>query len=349
MMPEVGTRFRITACSIEKTERDDALGGIAPLTPKAGCFMIAVQRSLILIASVVALHLATGVEARAQDASEFFLRLNRLENQVRDLSGQVEQLKFENRRLQDQARKFQEDVEFRFQDLSSGGGKAAPATTPRSRPATPPERRGDVFDPSADPNAPGAPRPLGQRRSDLAPADPEATGGVAIIDQSAPDDEPGQPLDLSGVGSTPAVARPAAGPRTASIAATTSLDPRAQYQGAVALLQRKQYEDAEMGLRQFLQSNPRDRLVPDATYLLGETYLSRGRYREAAEQYLKVTTDYGKSRRAPEGMLKLAISLNALGARSQACATLGEVDRKYPQAGAAVRQGVAREQARAKC
>ncbi|MFC7396253.1 tol-pal system protein YbgF [Chelatococcus sp. GCM10030263] len=310
--------------------------------------MIAVQRSLIVIAGVVALHLTGSVEARAQDASEFFLRLNRLENQVRDLSGQVEQLKFENRRLQDQARKFQEDVDFRFQELGGGGGKAAPATPPRSRPAAP-ERRGDAFDPSADPNAPGAPLPLGQRQSDLAPADPEATGGVAIIDQSAPDDEAGRPLDLSGVGRTPPATRPAAGPRTASIAATTTLDPRAQYQSAVALLQRKQYEDAEMGLRQFLQSNPRDRLVPDATYLLGETYLSRGRYREAAEQYLKVTTDYGKSRRAPDGMLKLAISLNALGARSQACATLGEVDRKYPQASATVRQGVAREQARAKC
>ena len=312
--------------------------------------MTAVQRSLIVAAGVVALHLAGGGIAKAQDASDFFLRLNRLENQVRDLSGQVEQLKFENRRLQDQTRKFQEDVDYRFQELSGGGGKGAPSATPQSRPAPPaPQRRGDVFDPSADPNAPGAPRPLGQARSDLAPADPRAPGGVALIDQSGQDDGAGAPLDLSGVGGTPPVTRTAAPQRTASIAATTTIDPRSQYDTAVALLQRKQYEEAEMSLRQFLQSNPRDQLVPDATYLLGETYLSRGRYREAAEQYLKVTTDYGKSRRAPEGMLKLAVSLNALGARQQACATLDEVGRKYPKAGASVRQSVARERARAKC
>lgn len=49
--------------------------------------------------------------ARGSDTSSL-LRLDRLENQVRALNGQVEQLQFQNRKLEDQLRKFQMDVDF---------------------------------------------------------------------------------------------------------------------------------------------------------------------------------------------------------------------------------------------
>jgi TolA-binding protein len=42
------------------------------------------------------------------------------------------------------------------------------------------------------------------------------------------------------------------------------------------------------------------------------TYFQRSRPREAAEQYLKVTTDYAKSQRAPESMVRLGQTLAAL-------------------------------------
>ena len=118
---------------------------------------------------------------------------------------------------------------------------------------------------------------------------------------------------------------------------------------AVGHIREKRYEQAEMSLRQFIQSHPRDGHVPAATYWLGESYLQRNRSREAAEQFLKVSTDYARSPQAPEAMLKLGVSLNALGAREQACATLAELDRKFPAAGSGVRQGVVREQKRARC
>jgi tol-pal system protein YbgF len=89
--------------------------------------------------------------------------------------------------------------------------------------------------------------------------------------------------------------------------------------------------------------------VPDATYWLGESYLQRNRYREAAEQFLNVSTDHPTAGRAPEALLKLGVSLNGLGARDRACAVFSELDRKYPQAGPSIRQSSDREQKRAKC
>ena len=104
-----------------------------------------------------------------------------------------------------------------------------------------------------------------------------------------------------------------------------------------------------MAFRSFLQSHPRDRYVPDATYWLGESYLQRNRPREAAEQFLAVSTEYPQSQKAPDALLKLGIALNALGARDRACAVFAELDRKYPQAAPTVRQGSEREQKRARC
>ncbi len=134
-----------------------------------------------------------------------------------------------------------------------------------------------------------------------------------------------------------------------SVAATGSGDPKADYDAAYAFVVQRQFEQAEMGFRRFLQSHPRDRLVPDATYWLGESYLQRNRPREAAEQFLNISTDYPKSIKAPDALLKLGMSLNALGARDRACAVFAELDRKYPQASPNVRQGAEREQKRAKC
>jgi tol-pal system protein YbgF len=89
--------------------------------------------------------------------------------------------------------------------------------------------------------------------------------------------------------------------------------------------------------------------VPEATYWLGESYLQRSRYREAAEQFLNLSAEHPNAPKAPDALLKLGMALNGLGARDRACAVFAELDRKYPQAPAPVRQGSEREQKRNKC
>lgn len=314
-----------------------------------------IARFIVGLPLIVPLVLAAG-SGHAQDAADFVVRLNRLEGQMRQLSGQIEQLQFENRQLKDQLRKFQEDVDFRFQDSAGRTAKPArPSVQPTPGGQTP-GRRGDAFDPGQNPGAPGAPRVLGSTTpSAPLPLPGGALGGSAgpgsigdILDEDAPP-AAGGPLNLGAIqrgepGAPPPPAR--SGP---SVAATGSPDPRADYDSAYAYLLQKEYERAEMGFRGFLQSHPRDKLVPDAVFWLGETYAQRNRQREAAEQFLKVTTDHGRSAKAPDAMLKLGIALMALGAREQACATYAELERKYPQASASVRQGVEREQRRARC
>ena len=300
-----------------------------------------------LLTTALALSLAT--PACAQDVSDLLVRLNRLESQVRQLSGQNEQLQFENKRLSDQLAKFQKDVEFRFQDMQPASKPgAAPANAPAkpAAPAQPGQKRSDAFDPSAQPQAPGAPQSLG------------VTDIIAKDSQTAPT----QPLDLSSMSRPGASAAPQT---TASIVPPSALPAQVQgmnpvkpaavqstadaYENGMALMNARQFDQAEMAFRQFLTANPRSPNVSNAHYWLGESYLKRNRYTDAAEQYLTVYQTYPKSSVAPDALVKLAVSLRGMGQKQQACATLAEVGRKYPNASSDVRGAVQREQKRAAC
>jgi tol-pal system protein YbgF len=322
------------------------------------------RRLFIFFAFALALAASLAAPAAAQDAADAIVRLNRLESQFRQISGQMEQLQYENRQLKEQLRKFQEDVEFRFQEGRGGSRPSSPTTTP-SRPAQPPaqsapaqpQRRSDLFDPSEAPDAPGAPRPLGT----TAPSAPLAAdanrpmplpGGqlAGIGDLIEQDDLDGAPMDGGGHDRMAALPQGAMAERPGpSVAATSVGNPRSDFDATYASFSQKQYDQAEMGFRRFLQSNPRDKLVPEATFWLGETYLQRSRYREAAEQFLNVSAEHPDTAKAPDALLRLGISLNGLGAKDRACAVLAELDRKYPQASAPVRQASDREQKRIKC
>ena len=299
-----------------------------------------------LAALVLSAALAGGVvPATAQDAADLLVRTTRLENQLRQMSGQIEQLQFENRRLSEQLRKFQEDVDFRLNEKGGGGrpntAAPGPSGAPPSGGAPQRQRRCAAFDPTTQHGAAGAPQQLG--------------GGGAIAgiieDDYAAGPATGQPLDLQGVGRpVPQGGLPQDRPRGASVAAASGpQSAKEAYDLAFASLQRKECEQAEMGFRQFLQSYPRDRQAVDATYWLGESYLQRQRYREAAEQFLKISRESPKATKAPDSLLKLGMSLNGLGAKEQACATYAKVGVDYPSASNSVRQGIARERRRSGC
>jgi tol-pal system protein YbgF len=259
------------------------------------------------------------------DAGALVVRVDRLENQLRAANGAIEELQNQNRRLQDQLKKFQEDVEFR---LNNGHGGPPIAENP---PPAKPGKRSDAFDPGADPNAVGAPRPIG------------TTTPSAPLAQTAP--PLNAPLELSRANPNPA---PPSGPLSEEPAEPTVIsgpggspdDPRDQFNAAYETYRAGQYEKAEQQFRAFLAKNAASKMAPDAVFFIGESFFKRSRPREAAEQYLKLSTDYSKSSRAPESMLRLGQSLAALGNNEQACATLGEVGRRYPRATATVSKSV---------
>jgi tol-pal system protein YbgF len=147
----------------------------------------------------------------------------------------------------------------------------------------------------------------------------------------------------------PQSARNAAAAGAALATLAPSRSPRDEYDLAYGYVLRKDYALAENAFRSFLSKYPDDRLVGDATYWLGESMFQRQRFRDAAEAFLNVSTKYESIAKAPDALLRLGQSLAALGEKDAACASLGEVLRKFPRASAGVKQGVEREQKRVRC
>ena len=271
---------------------------------------------------------------RAQDLGEIMIRLDRLEAENRRLTGQLEQAQNLARRLDDQLKRFQQDVDLRFQDQA--GRPGAPRAAAPARP-----RRDDAFDPNAQPAAPGAPLVLGA--TPPSPPLPNAAAAPRVVG-ATPTSPSSPPLPNA------AAAPPAApAPGTPLPPSAPPANAQEAYNQARATVQRGEYELGETQLRDFLRVYPRDGRAAAATFQLGETFFRRSRHREAAEQYLEVSTKYQKSQLAPESLLKLSMSLRSLGEKEQACGTLAEVGRRYPQVNDNLKRAVERELSRAQC
>ncbi len=285
-----------------------------------------------------------GAAGDPNQTAELVLRVNQLEEELRQANGRIEELENAEHRLETELQKFRQDVEYRFGDRSEGAPPAPDvAEAPQSpgEPAAParPRKSSDAFDPDADPNAPGAPRPLGTTPPST-PLVREAPGAAA-----------GQPLEL-GKAPAPESSKgppPPSGPTIVGSGVAMLDQPREQFNAALQAFQAGQYPEAEAGFKAFLAANPSHRMSADAIFYIGETYLQRSRPREAAEQYLKVTTDYSKSSRAPESMVRLGQTLAALGNNEQACATLTEFGKRYPAASASVKKLAEHESAKDHC
>jgi tol-pal system protein YbgF len=139
-----------------------------------------------------------------------------------------------------------------------------------------------------------------------------------------------------------------AGPQERT-AALPGGDAASLYRQAYGDLLQQDYPAAEAAFRQFLALYPSDKLAGNAQYWLGETHYARGDYKSAADAYLKGYKTYQKSEKASDTLLKLGMSLAALGQKQEACSTFGELDAKYPKAPAAVRDQAKNERAKAGC
>jgi tol-pal system protein YbgF len=94
---------------------------------------------------------------------------------------------------------------------------------------------------------------------------------------------------------------------------------------------------------------PTDQRAPDAQYWIGDSLFQRGMYREAGQEFNSGYRAYPKSSKAPDSLLRLGMSLTALGQREAACAVYSELVKRYPDAPHALLQQVKTEQASGTC
>ncbi|MGY2983459.1 tol-pal system protein YbgF [Bradyrhizobium sp. USDA 4508] len=336
-------------------------------------------------AAAIAALLAVSAPVFAQsDDSDAEMRIERLENQLRQLTGQNEELQYRNRQLEERLRQLGGQPPGPAGQAPAGQPVAAapPAQQPQAYPqaqpgyAQPQQGYGQPQQGYGRPPQGGydqqqqiaAPAPIAQ---EPAPAASGRRGRGDAFDPNQNPNAPGAPRALGG-GGMPMPGEAAVGapggrgageplnlgntsPQRApgASAALTTLPPSAtskdEFDLGIGYMQRRDYALAEETMKNFGQKYPNDPLVADSQYWLGESYFQRQQYRDAAETFLGVTTKFDKSAKAPDALLRLGQSLAALKEKEAACAAFGEITRKYPRASGGVKAAVDREQKRVKC
>lgn len=302
-----------------------------------------------VVAAVLLAGCSFAVPVMAQDQTS---RLDLLEQQVKQLTGQVEVL----------------NHELELMKAAQKQGAADPVAVPALRSSAtaavlPPEAGETISDPTpvaaraatrvvvgADgaemavpaPDAPEAataspPQVLGTLGTSAArPGDGGFQGQVLV----APGSE--EAASVQGGMTTPEAA-------VEQVALASPADtPESLYERSNERLLRRQFDGAAQGFRDFLTKYPDHALAGSAQFWLGETYYQQGDYAQAAQNFLNGYRSYGKSRRAADSLVKLGMSLNRLGQKGQACAAFGSVAGDYPTAVEA-KQRAAAEAKRAGC
>jgi len=125
--------------------------------------------------------------------------------------------------------------------------------------------------------------------------------------------------------------------------------PGEQYAFAVSFMKIGDYETAEFALKEFIEKNKDHDLAGNAQFWYGETFRIRQLYSDAATAYLDGYQNYPKSKKAPDNLLKLGVTMVQLGEKDQGCKMISGVKKEYPKASKSVLQKAQYEQKKFKC
>jgi tol-pal system protein YbgF len=272
-------------------------------------------------------------------AAQQQVQAQEFQRQLTELTGHIERVELKLNDVAAQLERMQKDTEYRLGVLEGGGatmgaapGAAMGANTTGQDPSMaggqavtavppPPNTHVTADTPQSAPPPSGQPGVLGTLSAQQAANLPQAPAGAA--EEAAA--RAGQQVPVPSGGALPADA-----------------SPREQYEYATNLIQRGSYDEAEAALKAFLSQNPKDSLAGNAQYWLGETYYVRNDFKNAAIAFAEGYQKYPESQKAPDNLLKLAMALGQQGQKENACVALRQLEKRYPDAAANVKDRATR-------
>lgn len=239
------------------------------------------------------------------------VRFTEMQEQMRRLQGKLEEVEFQNRQLKEQLEKAQKDNEFRFTQLEH---KAAPALSNSKSDKAEPADKAEKAEKSADgeDNSAAAEHENTAKNSD---------NGSTKTEEKILKVPDGVDMD----------------------------NPRDNYNYAFRLLRQAKHEEAGQAFEGFIKKFPKDPLVGNAYYWLGESYYARKDFVKAADSFRQGFEVDAKGAKSADNLLKLAMSLSALKQNDKACVVLGQLVKKYPDASDTLKQKAKQERERIAC
>ena len=250
------------------------------------------------------------------------VRLTDLENDLRTMTGTLENFGFKVNQIGERLDKLVSDIDFRLSALEAG--RVGTAGQSLSAPA------------------PGGVQTVDTTKTPPVNNEPGTLGTVSAKAVAAIDSKAQQKTINDGQSIKPPKAKEKLG-------VLPEGTPRQQYNYASGLLRQTRYAEAEVALKEFIERNRDNPLASNAQYWLGETYYVRDAYAEAAKTFYEGYQAAPTGAKALDMLLKLGMSLAGLGNKASACITFNKVLTDFPGATGTVRSKIAREQKRNSC
>ena len=241
--------------------------------------------------------------------TKHLLKLNEIEDQFRELTNKFEEVNFKLDKLSSRVSKIQSDTQLRFSDLENND---SPNNVKEKKSALPGSAKPQDF--GAAPGYETSNLPKEQSINSV------ETAQTVISEETEKRESllPEKPAEE-------------------------------QYEFAVSFMKIGDYETAEFALREFIDKNKDHDLAGSAQYWYGETFRIRQLYSDAATAYLDGYQNYPKSKKAPDNLLKLGITMVQLGEKDQGCKMISGLKKEYPKASKSVLQKAQYEQKKFKC
>ncbi len=228
-------------------------------------------------------------------------RFAELEDELRKVTGQFEELTFRINQVQTRLDKLVGDIDFRLTTLE----RTAPQTYGGTAGA-----EGDMV---AEPDGMIA----------------EGSGEEGVLGVlKIPVDKDGNPIE-GAVVSEDAPGQQQGQQAERQQALLPEGTPEEQYKYALGLLRQADYPMAEKSFRAFITANGEHELVANAHYWLGETFYVRKDYTNAAVIFAEGYEKFAASPKAPDNLLKLGLSLANINETQQACKAFFELERQF--------------------
>jgi tol-pal system protein YbgF len=259
---------------------------------------------------MASLVLAIAVPAMAQSGDDrqemmnLVLQMQQLQDEVRQLRGQIEEQAFEIETLKRRQRDQYLDLDGRLNEMGSGSAMPSSGSFADSNPAA----------------ASAATEDAGPEVRDRAAADVPELGRLS---DQAP--EVREPIDAPS--SVTSLSTPQVEARTAAASPEAE---KAAYDEAFQSLKDLRYADAAEEFSEFLDRYPASEYADNAQYWLGESYYVTRNYELALEAFSQLQERFPDSPKLPDSLLKVGYTHYELKQWDLARAALTQVQEQYP-------------------
>lgn len=260
---------------------------------------------------------------QSQGLLDMYQQMQRLQEEVNQLRGQLEVNNHELEKLRAKQRDLYNDLDSRLQSLRETESDRVPAETGST--TEPPL---EMIEPGADIEAAGERAESGLTVETI---EKEESEEVAM-EETAADETTTETATEPSTEEEPPLSEVT---EEKSASAPDPIKAQAEYQQAFRLLKQAKYDQAIAAFDTFVRKYPDSQYADNAHYWMGEAFYVNRDFEAAITEYMKLVSNYPDSQKTPNGLLKIGYSYLEMGKNEDAKKALEDLIKRFPDSSAA--------------